>query len=312
MKQPAIIFIMAFGVSPFLNAQHISIEKSFEARDKLTINTVSGNCTIHTTESADIHISLEASYKNDCFSYDITEKEDKIKITEEFQGNCDGFSNWTITVPPDTEIEFGTASGDIEITGISDEVNAGTASGKIMLTDISDAINAGTASGDIIINKASDEINAGTASGNIEITNVSDEINVGTASGNIVILGASDEISAGTASGNISITRASDEVSASAASGNVTLVLHEAPEKDISISSASGTAMLDCNGKDINGRYVFEAKKGTGSIVSPYPFDEEVTFEKDGKTYDRKSFTIGNNQPSIIIKTESGTAKLKK
>ena len=330
MKQLANLFILAFIVSPFLNAQNISVDKSIEAKEKVVINTVSGNCFIKTSESEDIQISLEASYKQDCFTYEIESKEDKIKITEEFQGNCDGYSNWTITVPSDTEIEFGTASGNFEIAGISNEIKVGTASGKVTITDASDEVNAGTASGEIIITKASDdinagtasgkislsdisgEINAGTASGNIEIKNTSDEVNAGTASGNILIEGAVDKISAGTASGDIKITKATDEITAGAASGNVTLVLEQTPEKDISISSASGTAILDCNGKDIKGRYIFEAKKGKGTIISPYPFDEETTFEKEGKTYNRKSFTVGSDQPVIKIKTDSGTAKLKK
>ncbi len=330
MKQLASLIIMTLFVNSILLSQNITINKSIEVKEKVVINTVSGNCIIKTSEADSILISLEASYKKDCFSYQISSKEDKIKIKEELEGNCNGYSNWTITVPPNTEIEYNTASGDLDIAGISAEISAGTASGKVTITDVSDEINVGTASGEIIISNASDEINAGTASGkialsdisgeinagtasgNIEITSASDEINVGTASGNIDISKTTGAISAGTASGNIRISGVSSKTNASAASGNVTVILGQTPENDISVSSTSGTATLDCNGIDIKGSYIFEARKGKGTIVSPYPFDKEEVIEKNDREYDRKSFIIRNEQPKIEITTDSGTAKLVK
>lgn len=310
MKQLVSLTSIVFLCSTFLTAQDISMSKSLEAKEMTTINTVSGNCIIQTAMSDSIHISLEASYNKDCFSYKIVSEEDRIIIKEEFKGNCSGYSNWTILVPSKTEIEYNSASGNLEISGISDEISANTASGNITLTDVADKINIGTASGDVVITNASGEINIGTASGNVEITDVSDKISAGTASGNITIGDATDIISAGTASGNIRITGVSNETIASAASGNVTVQLSQTPEHDISVSSASGTATLNCSGNDIKGTYIFEARKDRGRIVSPYPFDEEVVIDKDGKKYDRKSFTKEYNQPTVEIKTDSGTAKM--
>ena len=48
-----------------------------------------------------------------------------------------------------------------------------------------------------------------------------------------------------------------------------------------------------------------------GTIKSPIPFTEESTFEKEEKTYYKKSFQRNKETPKIIISTISGSAELR-
>ncbi|MDF1550919.1 MAG: DUF4097 family beta strand repeat-containing protein, partial [Bacteroidales bacterium] len=255
-----------------------------------------------------------------------------------------------ISVPDNTKIWFNTASGDFWISNMKNGLSADAASGNMKLKNISGEITMNTASGDVSLQKISGELKITTASGNIKIesldakTSISvasgdiniienmQDVKISTASGNVNIEGNKGNLKANIASGDVQITKSTgacnintasgdinaseieltDESSFSAASGDIEVALNKSPEKDLSLSTASGNITLDYNGNEVSGFFEFTARKDKGKIISPYKFDIEEVFEKDGKKYDKKSFTKGSDSPKVVLKTSSGNVELKK
>lgn len=326
------------------------VNKSFDAKSTLKVVTVSGDCNIEKSSNNKIEVHLTYTYSDDCFEYIINETADKLELKEKFQrhGRCKGMSKWTIRVPENIEVRFSSASGSFFLNGTKKGVKANTASGDIEVQFVEGDIDLSSASGDIEIEDSKGELDINTASGDIKVESFDGEMDLSTASGRIHIGNALQGLKASSASGDISahnlagdikmsnasgdvtvenakgsfdLSSASGDVDAlsveitdesdfSSASGDVGVVLLKSTDFDLTLSSASGNAVLDYNGNEIKGFFEFSARVDKGDIISPFAFDKEEVIEKHGKDYDVKSFTKGKASPKIILKTASGKAKL--
>jgi len=343
------LILAAFMISLNLNAfSQKEVNKTFDAKDKLKVSVVSGNCKIIKGGSDKISVHLLYNYDDDCFSYEFKEESDQLVIREDFDGRCNGKSDWTITVPENTYVKYNSASGDFSIEGTKNGVNANAASGDMILKNIDGEIDVNVASGDVSVNTVSGTLEISTASGNVEIENNKAVSKINTASGNVTIKNSSNKLKISVASGNIEaenlsgftqfsaasgdiavnkakgafkLKTASGNVAAmnveltdvsyfGTASGNVKVKLAKSMNHDLTLSTASGDVDLNYNGNEIKGFFEFTARVDKGKIVSPIKFEKEEVFEKNGKDYDRKSFTKGSASPKVILKTSSGTVKL--
>jgi len=330
LKTSLFIVSLLLSLSIVTYAQK-EINKTFDAKEILKMSTVSGDCTIKKGTSDKIIINLIYTYSDDCFEYIFKEKENYLSVEEDFHGNnCKGKSEWTITIPANISVKFNsasgdliinnvdnnlsanTASGDIEIKNIGKEVDINTASGNIKLENINGDSEISSASGDITARDCKDGLKVSTASGSIYATNVIGEIELTSASGNIELNGAKGKFSAKAASGNVKAENIelSGESNFSSASGDVEVILSETTTYDLKLSSASGNSVLDFNGNEIKGFFEFSARVDKGKIISPIKFDKEEIIEKHGKDYHLKSFTKGEDSPIVKIKTASGKAEL--
>ncbi|MCD4731859.1 MAG: DUF4097 domain-containing protein [Bacteroidales bacterium] len=274
------------------------IHKEFEGKTSVRISTVSGDCVIKQGSSDKILVDVVHSVRPaKAFNPDISERGNSLRIKERWSGSSSsGDVTWTLTVPPKTEIEFSTASGDLTINSV----------------DIS--LEASTASGDIIVEDSKGKFDVSTASGDVEAYNISGEIEMSTASGEIDIKDSNGMFELSCASGDIDAKNIiiEEESSFSTASGDVDVILAKSSEYDLELSAASGDVCLDYNGNAIKGYFELTAKKRGGKISSPIKFDNEEEFGKNDRTYVKKSFTKGSGNPKIYIETASGKATLKK
>lgn len=115
-----------------------------------------------------------------------------------------------------------------------------------------------------------------------------------------------------TASGDVKALQVvvTDESSFSSASGNAVVSLSSTPGADLALSSASGSAVLKLNGNEVKGEVEFTALRHGGDITSPFDFDDESSFRRDGHEYVKKSFSRNSKNPLIKISTSSGEAIL--
>jgi len=326
------------------------VNKSFAAKETIKISTVSGNCIVKKSDINQITIKLVYTYPDDCFKYKIDESSDYIEVKEEFDGNCNGNSNWTISVPENTEVSFNSASGDFLINGTIKGVNGNTASGNIKLENIGGEVKLNTASGDIMLSSMNGNLDLNTASGNIKMESVSGKSKLTTASGDIIGKNVTGEMKISVASGNVNIQSSKSNIDANSASGDIVLAniigalklntasgnveadqveiasessfntasgdvkvkLAKSAEYDLTLSTASGNVGLDYNGNEMKGYFEFTARYEKGEIVSAVKFDKEEVVEIEGKKYDKKSFTKGSSSPKITLKTSSGTIRFGK
>lgn len=210
-------------------------------------------------------------------------------------------------------VELSAASGDLDVQNVEGSIDVQTSSGDIVFANISNGLEASASSGDIEGENISGEIEIKTASGDIEVENLNGSGEIKAASGNIEVNGGKGTLEIKAASGNVNATKmvftGSSELSA--ASGSVSVVLAETLKFDLELSSASDDATLDFNGNEVVGYVEMSAREDKGNIDSDIKFDKEEKEQRNGKTYDVKSFTKGNG-PKVYIKTSSGTAKLRK
>ncbi len=263
---------MAVGV------QSRGLTRTFDAKEIVKINTVSGNCVIRKSDDGKITVEVDAYYRpHDSFEPNIRERGNSIVIDEKFYGSSSGDSDWIITVPDGTRIRFSSASGDFEAHDLKGDFRVNVASGEIMLTNCEGDFDLSTASGDVILDNCKGDFSASSASGHVEAEGVHLE----------------------------------QSSSFSAASGDVDVRLASTPECGLSVSSASGKALLNYGGNPIKGYFEFVAKKGRGRIISPIEFEAEEMFRRHGDRYIAKAFTKGEKTPEILIETASGKAELR-
>ena len=327
----SVLLVFFFLSLSFITYAQKEVNKTFDAKEILKMSTVSGDCTIKKGTSNKIIVHLIYTYSDDCFEYIFEEEENYLKIKEDFHGrNCNGKSEWTITIPANISVKFSSASGDLILNDVDNNLKASTASGDIEIKNVGKEVKISTASGDIVleningdseISSASGSITArdckdglkiSSASGNIDATNINGEIEIKTASGDIELIGAKGNFSVKAASGNVEADNIEilGESYFKSASGDVEVILSKTAGYDLVLSSASGNSVLDFNGNEINGYFEFSARVDKGKIISPIKFDKEEIIQKNGKDYYLKSFTKGKDTPVVKIKTASGKAEL--
>jgi DUF4097 and DUF4098 domain-containing protein YvlB len=291
------------------------INKTFEAKKSVRIQTASGDCVIKAGDAGKIIVHVEYSERAEgSFEADMEEKSNSLKLRERWYGSHSGGRvKWTVTVPSETEIEFSTASGDLSVEDINNLIDASTASGDITIESSQGEFEVSTASGDISIADSKGEFDFSTASGDIKSSQMNGEMDFSTASGDIQIRGSEGQFELSCASGDIDASGITikEESAFSTASGDVEVKLAASSDYDLELSAASGDVTLDYNGNEIKGYFEFSAKKRSGNIRSPIDFDKEEEYGRNGDEYMKKSFSKGGQTPKIYIGTASGRATLK-
>ena len=306
-----VIFLIAFASAQ--EEQHFN--QSYPAKESVKIKLSSSDCVIESTSGDKIEVDVKYSvYPADAFKPEIYETGSSLKISEDWRGHSSGKVFWTIKLPPETEVYFSCASGDLNISGLQKEVEAKAASGDIRAEDLSGKIEVKTASGDIRLRNVSGDIEISAASGDINADGLSGEVEVSAASGNIELKISKAVFEISTASGDIEATGLTTDgySTFSAASGDVDVRLAKSTEYDLELSAASGDVALDYNGQPLKGYFELQARKYSGGISAPYAFDNEEEFERNGQTYERKSFRRESDAPRILLHTSSGRVSLKK
>lgn len=273
------------------------LHKKFKAKSNLDISLVSGDCIIKTGSSDVIKVDVIFDVRpSDSFEPIIKESGRTLKIKERWHGSSSGDVVWTITVPPNTSVDFSSASGDLSVEGLIESLEGRTASGDITVIDSKGDFELKTASGDIEAEDIQGEFEIKAASGDIDIKNASGSFEISCASGDIK---ASDII----------IT---EDASFSAASGDIDIRLKKTASADLEISAASGDVSLDYQGNPVKGLFEFSSRKHKGRIRSDISFDSEVDFERNGREYVKKTFTKGTKSRVVLLRTASGNITFKK
>jgi len=309
----AISFILM--LSGALHAQEELINQTFENITDLNIGTVSGDCIIEAGTGDEIVVNLVYQYSpTGCFEPELEQNGSQLRLSERFRQarDCNGYSEWTITVPSRINVDVSSASGSISLTGCEGEHSLESASGRIEVEDCQGDFEIDNASGRVEITNSDGEFNIDNASGRVRMQNVSGSFTVDNASGDVVVANARGDFSIDNASGDIDAVDMTIEGRSNfdTASGDVTLMLAQSPGYDLILDSASGDVELNYGGNGVVGFFEFTAQADRGRIISPYQFDNEEEFWRGTTLYERKSFTMGEGEPTIRLRTTSGRAVL--
>ncbi len=311
-----IVLLLLLSFSDIFSMQNPSkINKTFPVKKLVEIHTVSGDCIIKKGPSSQITVDLEIKVDPaDAFKPEFDERTDRLKLSEDWSGRASGSVTWTVTVPPETEIELVTASGDVFVNGLTKEVDIKTASGNITIENSAGDIEVKTASGDVMLKDSGGNVEISVASGDVKAVHINGDIEISAASGDINIDDSKGEFELSTASGDIEAVKifldAESEISA--ASGDIEVSVAKTPATNLTLETASGNLELNYNGNPLKGKYEFTGGSHARSIEAPLEFDKEETFEKHGRKYVRKTVSVSGDEPVIIMETASGKITLKK
>jgi DUF4097 and DUF4098 domain-containing protein YvlB len=150
----------------------------------------------------------------------------------------------TVSVPPMTDVEVGTASGDVDIDPRLGRLDVTTVSGEVHFESVQ-RLHARTTSGGIRGNRVEGEATCVTTSGDIKVSEIIDRADFSTRSGSVVIGKCSGTLSCATLSGNIRI----EELSGPAAriksmSGGVRLGIPPRTRLELDANTLSGKVTL--------------------------------------------------------------------
>jgi len=328
------IIILVCLVALIVGAQAGEINQTFKDVKEIKIKSVSGNCIIEKGTSSEVTVVVTYTYDDEDFEAELQQRGDRLYLTENFgRGSFRGESTWRVTAPEKTNVDFSTASGNLEVSDLMSTVEASTASGNIRLRNLNGETEISTASGEIDAAKLDGKVHISTASGDVAIVGLSGDSKLNTASGRIEASDAKGQLKLNTASGRIRLTNARGELdvntasgditadgitleavsSFNAASGDVEVTLAQTPAHDLSVSTASGDAILNFNNQPIKGLVKMTAKVRRGSISAPFEFDTEDVHYRGGDDdeYVTKTAKRGNETPVIEVSTASGRAVLR-
>jgi DUF4097 and DUF4098 domain-containing protein YvlB len=315
-------------------------QHEFSGVTRISGDGTSGDVIIKPTDGRQVRIELfQDVTPAENFQGEVKQSGSTVTIRERWSGrNSHGQVRWTVYLPQNGDptqliwdtasgdlsaegvtvnLKFDTASGDLDLSGVTlvDGSRFDTASGDITLTGmtVSDGCEFDTASGDITL----DDVTLGegcdfsTASGDVDLVNVTatTQCEFSTASGDVHATGSRGAFDLSSASGNVRISdcELTGQGDFSSASGDVVVRFGRLPAHDLSVSSASGDVTLQASDFGRNYTLVMVARKDRGRISCPMSFTTEDEFEKNGKTYLRKTVTAGSGGPEIHLSTASGS-----
>jgi len=295
---------------------------SFDGVDRIDIDGVSGDVIVRAGDGSAVRVVLDENVTpQGNFRGEVAMSGGTVSIRERWEGrNSRGRVTWTLTVPADANLRISaeTASGDLEASQVRARFDFSTASGDVRLSDMTLAADSSfsTASGDLELTGVTvgDYVEMSTASGNVELTRVTatDGFKASTASGNVVIEDSEGVLEASSASGDVRVrdSRMTGRGEFSSASGDVSMTLEGAVTQDLEVSSASGDVSLEADfGSDFT--LVMTRRRDRGSFDSPFEATSEEEFERNGRTYVRRTVVHGSGGPEIRLSTASGTVRVR-
>jgi hypothetical protein len=272
------------------------IRKTFEAKESIRIRTILGDCKVQKSEDDKIHVLVEYSYDPYIFEADMKENERTLTLRERFhEDNPRGRALWTVSVPGETDIQFDSGTGSVDIVGVPGIFEAETGTGEVSTQNSDGQFELESGTGDIIVKNCKGEFELSSGTGSVEIEDTQGEFEASSGTGDVeayhVELEEESEFSSGT--------------------GDAIVHLSKEAGQDMTVSSGTGDAVVNVSENALKGFFEFTARADDGRIICPVAFDKEEEFWKGDDLYERKSFTKGDNDSRIRIKTGTGKAQLK-
>lgn len=211
--------------------------------------------------------------------------------------------DYTIVVPPDSEVRGITASGDIQVGGVRGPVNFTAGSGNVTASEISGDVQALAGSGSVRLSEIQGQAQVTAGSGSITLDSVKGETRLQTGSGNIQVSAPGSSLMAATGSGKIRVTGASGDLRLRGSSGEITIDGDPGASSFWDFRTSSGNVVLHV---PASGNFRFYARTGSGNIDAGIPIVMEGTTGKH-----ELRARIGEGKGRVEVATSSGNIALR-
>jgi len=211
-------------------------------------------------------------------------------------------ADYTVTVPPDTEMRGFSGSGNLEVDGIAGPANFTMGSGNIRATGIKNDLHAIVGSGNATFADTQGRLEATAGSGEVIVRGVKGDVRAHTASGEIRIEQPGGNVEAWAASGNIEVRDVTADLRIHSASGNIRVDGNPGASNFWDIRSSSGDVSLHVPS---NASFRFYAHTSSGNVNAGVPSLHE---ESNGR-HDFEA-RVGDGNARVEIGTTSGDISL--
>jgi Putative adhesin len=208
-------------------------------------------------------------------------------------------ADYSVTVPPDTQMRGMAGSGNLDVNGIAGPANFIVGSGNISATAIANDTHAIVGSGNVTLSDTQGRVDVTSGSGNLVVRGAKDEIRARAGSGEIRIEQPAGNVVADAGSGNIELRGATADVRLHTGSGEINVEGNPAPSSFWDIRASSGDVELHVPS---SASFRFYARSSSGDINVSAP---SVTEQTHGK-HDFQA-RIGDGKARVEIETSSGT-----
>jgi|HubBroStandDraft_6_1064221.scaffolds.fasta_scaffold32069_2 hypothetical protein len=316
----AIVAILAAalltGCSPRSSAEG-TFDKTFEVNGPVHLELASGSGDAHVTTGppGEVRVHGEVQVKtwseessqrrvHDILSNPpVSQEGNLIRVSGSGQHTHDVSIDYSIVVPPDTEIHATTGSGDLEVNGIKGPATFTSGSGAISASNIAGDVQAVAGSGAIELSNIQGQVQVTAGSGDITLNAVHGETRLHTGSGDLEIADPGDALEASTGSGDVTIKGASADIRLRTSSGDVTVDGNPGNSNYWDIHTSSGDVILQV---PPTANFRLYARSSSGDIDAGIPIVMEGTSSKH-----ELRARIGDGKGRVEVQSSSGSISLK-
>jgi DUF4097 and DUF4098 domain-containing protein YvlB len=212
-------------------------------------------------------------------------------------------ADYTVTVPPDTEMRGFSGSGDMDVNGIAGPANFTVGSGDIRATGIKNDMHAIVGSGNVTFSDAQGHIEATSGSGEVIVRDAKGDVRARTGSGEIRIERPGGNVEADAGSGNIEVRDVTADLRIHSGSGEINIDGNPGAANFWDVRATSGNVSLHV---PASASFRFYAHTSSGDINAGMPSLQE----QSGGRHDFQA-RVGDGKARVEIGTSSGDISLR-
>jgi hypothetical protein len=278
--------------------------------NRIELSVAASDVEIRPGSGSNIHVeAIQRGGSEGDYKVDVVPSGDTVRVTET-SGNFFWFFGsrsvrYRISVPSGAQADIHTASGEIDVEGLSGAVSLASVSGDVRAGDLTGRLNVSTTSGEVRLNGIVGKLDVGSISGDVMLEDGKiDGATVSTTSGEVQLDGVAGALNLTSVSGDIHVREARDgRLDLSTTSGEI--------EYQGSLASAS-TNKLDTISGDVNLRlpedsgFRLDASTVSGDLSSEFELRDSATARRS------LSGTAGDGSATLTIGTTSGDINIER
>ena len=196
------------------------------------------------------------------------------------------------------------SSGDVTILNVAGAALVESSSGSMSITSVGGNLTANCRSGNVTVRDVGGNVETSVGSGNFTIEKLGGSIRVAAISGNVRVTGGGGNANVNTASGNILLDGVEGSVDATTSSGNVEFRGQIRPGLRYRLKSHSGNATLRACGNVAGFVVTMQSYSGEIETAFPIKIDQPATMTRS------LTGRYGDGSAEVEVAAFSGSAKL--
>lgn len=279
------------------------VDKAYQG-NRIELSVAASDVEIRPDSGSSIHIeAIQRGGSEGDYQVNIEPSGATLRVTESsrsfFCFFCSRGVRYRIAVPSGAQADIHTASGEIDVEGLSGAVSLASVSGDVRAGNLTGGLKVSTTSGEVNLSNIAGKLDVESISGDVKLENGKiDGATVNTTSGEVDLDGVAGALKLTSVSGDIRVREARDgQIDVSTTSGEIKYAGSLARKSASTLNSFSGDVNLQLpDASDFR----LDASTVSGDISSEFEL-------RDGEqARGNLSGTSGNGSTTLTIGTTSG------